>query len=57
MFAGLSIWKTEKYRKLQGAYPVIFLSFANIKADNYNDAKNGIISVINGAYRNHEYLR
>ena len=31
LFEGLSIWKDEKYRKLQGAYPVIFLSFAGIK--------------------------
>ena len=28
LFEGLSIWEDEKYRKLQGTYPVIFLSFA-----------------------------
>ena len=31
LFEGLSIWETEKYRKLQGTYPVISLSFANVK--------------------------
>lgn len=31
LFEGLSIWEEEKYRQLQGDYPVIFLSFANIK--------------------------
>lgn len=31
LFEGLSIWKEEKYRKIQGTRPVIFLSFANIK--------------------------
>ena len=31
LFQGLSIWKDEKYRKLQGTYPVISLSFANMK--------------------------
>ena len=31
LFEGLSIWKEEKYRKLQGTYPVISLSFANVK--------------------------
>ena len=25
LFQGLSIWKEEKYQKLQGTYPVIFL--------------------------------
>ena len=30
LFEGLSIWKEEEYRKLQGTYPVIFLSFASV---------------------------
>lgn len=38
LFEGLSIWKEEKYRKLQGTFPVIFLSFADVKKDNYQDA-------------------
>ncbi len=35
IFHGLDIWKEEKFRKLQGTYPVIFLSFAGIKETNY----------------------
>ena len=35
LFEGLSIWKNEKYHALQGTYPVIFLSFAGVKANNY----------------------
>ena len=35
LFEGLEIWNDEKYRKLQGTYPVIYLSFANIKERNY----------------------
>ena len=31
LFGGLSIGQEEKYRKIQGTYPVISLSFANIK--------------------------
>lgn len=31
LFEGLSIWNHEKYRSLQGNYPVILLSFADIK--------------------------
>ena len=31
LFEGLSIWEEERYRTLQGTYPVISLSFARIK--------------------------
>lgn len=39
LFEGLAIWESEKYRLLQGTYPVIFLSFAGVKAYNIRDAK------------------
>ena len=42
LFEGLSIWQDETYRKLQGTYPVIFLSFAAVKAGNLEDAKTQI---------------
>ena len=35
LFEGLSIWEEEAYRKMQGTYPVISLSFANIKEKDY----------------------
>ena len=35
LFKNLIIWKDEKYRKLQGTYPVIFMSFAGVKSDNF----------------------
>lgn len=38
-FEGLSVWKEEKYCKLQGTYPVIFLSFAKVKETSYDSAK------------------
>ena len=56
LFEGLSIWKEEKYRELQGQYPVIFVSFASIKADNYKDARDGIISAVFGAYQEYYSL-
>ena len=39
LFEGLDIWKEEKYRNLQGTYPVIGLSFARIKDDDYQKAR------------------
>ena len=56
LFEGLSIWNYEKYRQLQGTYPVIFISFAEIKANNFKDTKNDMVSVINDIYKQHSYL-
>lgn len=42
LFEGLSIWEEQEYRKLQGSYPVIFLSFARVKDTNMKDAKKRI---------------
>ena len=55
-FEGLSIWKNEKYRKLQGTYPVISVSFADVKQNNYKDAVQKIKNIIVDAYRQHRYL-
>ena len=56
LFEGLSIWEEEKYRKLQGTYPVIFLSFAAVKADNLSDVKEQIKQEIVRLYRRNGYL-
>ena len=46
LFKGLNIWKDEKYRKLQGTYPVINLSFALVKEKRYSDAVQRICDLI-----------
>ena len=38
LFENLEIWKDEKYREMQGKYPVIFFSFAGIKEKTYESA-------------------
>lgn len=50
LFQGLSIWEEEKYRKLQGTFPVIFISFANIKAAKYEDMAYAVTEVIAELY-------
>ena len=50
LFEGLSIWKDEKYRKLQGTYPVIFLSFAEVKQPDYETAVQKIKRIIAKLY-------
>ena len=39
LFEGLDIWKEERYRRMQGTYPVISLSFANVKETTYAGAR------------------
>lgn len=56
LFEGLSIWSEERYRQLQGTYPVIFLSFANIKAMKYEKMKYKITEVIASLYAQNYYL-
>lgn len=51
LFEGLSIWKEEKYRNLQGTYPVIYLSFADVKQTNYKDAVLKIKWIITEVYQ------
>ena len=56
LFDGLSIWEEEKYRKLQGTYPVISLSFANIKENNYQDTRKKICQLLAGLYTDYAFL-
>ena len=56
LFEGLGIWKDEEYRKLQGTYPVIFLSFADIKGNTFEMARQQICIKILDLYEENEYL-
>lgn len=56
LFEGLSIWEESSYRELQGTYPVIFLSFAAVKGNTYQDVRDGIIQSILDLYVKYDYL-
>ena len=56
LFEGLSIWKEESYRKIQGTYPVISLSFANVKEKTYAQAKQRICRLIGEIYSKNRFL-
>lgn len=62
LFEGLSIWEHRssdgnyKYREMQGTFPVIFLSFANIKAKKYADMEYKITEVVAKLYERNKYL-
>ena len=57
LFEGLDIWKKEKYREIQGTYPVIFLSFAKIKQNTYEDAIAGIKRIICDEIQKYIFLK
>ena len=56
LFEGLSIWKEEKYRKLQGTYPVLKLSFADVKSTNYESVKEEIYYLLVELYEKNRFL-
>ena len=57
LFEGLSIWQEEKYRELQGTYPVISLSFANVKETDYRTTSYRIRQLLMKLYEKHSFLR
>ena len=56
LFEGLSIWKDEKYRGLQGTWPVISLSFADIKETSFIQARKKMCRIINELYKQFDFL-
>lgn len=62
IFENLNIWKEKspdgdyKYRDLQGTYPVIFLSFAGAKENDYDMAVYHICGILQDIYIQNYYL-
>ena len=56
LFERLSIWQEEKYRALQGTYPVISLSFANVKEQDYQTTRKKICQLITKLYAENAFL-
>ncbi len=56
LFGGLKVWEQENFRKLQGTYPVIFISFADVKETSFSQARKKICSIIKDMYNRHIFL-
>ena len=56
LFEGLSIWEEEDYRSIQGTYPVISLSFANVKERDFASAKIRICQLLTDLYIKNSFL-
>ena len=51
LFEGKAIWNDEKYRQLQGTFPVIFMSFAAVKTGDTTGIKTAVKQIISNIYR------
>ncbi|MDE7353649.1 MAG: ATP-binding protein [Acetatifactor sp.] len=56
LFKGLCIWEEEKYRALQGTYPVIMLSFAKVKETTYRNAQKKMFQILATVYNHFDFL-
>ena len=56
-FRDKKIWSCgEKYREKQGTYPVIYITFKDVKFDNWNDSLEAVRLVIRDEYMRHQEL-
>ncbi len=56
LFEGKNIWEDEYFKSLQGTYPVISLSFANVKETNYQDTMVKIEEIFRNLYNHYSFL-
>lgn len=57
LFENLEIWNEKKYRELQGGFPVLSLSFANIKENCYGNARKKICQMLTDLYTDYSFLK
>ena len=56
IFTGLRICSEKKYRDMQGTWPLISISFANVKEPNYEMAKRRICQILTDIYNKNQFL-
>ena len=54
LFKELEIYKRDEFKTHQGKYPVIFLTFKDVKSDNKEEALNKIYSLIREEFGRHK---
>ena len=56
LFESTNIWKEERYRQLQGTYPVLSIRFAGIRGINFIDTRRQICQEIVEVYNRNRFL-
>ncbi len=54
LFESTAIWKEEKYRKEQGQWPVISITFKDVKANTWDAAYKKIVEIISKEFERHK---
>ena len=53
LFEGMNVWECAQYRKMQGTYPVIFLTFADVKEHDFKGSRAHMCSEVASAWKIH----
>lgn len=56
LFEGLQVWQDNDMRKLQGTYPVLSISFADMKENTYIQARKKICRILKELYNRYHFL-
>lgn len=56
LFEPFSVWQDPRYRSLQGTWPVLFISFADVKETSFRDARQKICHIIKNLYNRYDFL-
>ncbi len=56
LFKGLKIWENEEYRKMQGQFPVIFITFEDMKHSSWEHAYEHFRRILSEEFARHDYL-
>ena len=56
LFEGLKVWEDPAMREQQGKWPVIFLSFADIKSTTFQDTRASLNQTISKLYNQYEWM-
>lgn len=56
LFKHMKIWQHEKMRELQGKFPVIFVTFKDVKESTWKTTRDKLIETISNEYERHRYL-
>ena len=56
LFKSLNIWKNEKYRAMQGQFPVIFISLKDVKHSSWQETFESLCRIIAKEFERHRFL-
>ncbi len=56
LFYDLNIWREDAYRQIQGTYPVISITFSNVKERTFQMTKRRINQIVTDLYSKHIFL-